>query len=177
VLHWISALQNVAIGPSRHSAATLQFVAFGVKRTSTATTSHQGQGPFCSPERTCSRSRFARGRGPLRGRWTSLFWVTVSLFSRPKFPVRSLRETRPKRPGIRRQLSNAGAAMAQVSQISLYFSLLAGNFGWRLVRTRLRRQPASAVSRGCKNSRDISGSYLFVSHDVFPVVRRPHLSG
>ena len=35
---------------------------------------------------------------------------------------------------------------AQISKISLYFSLLAGNSGRRPVRTRLRRQPTSTVS-------------------------------
>jgi hypothetical protein len=41
------------------------------------------------------------GEGPTWGRMTSLFWVIASLFSRPKFPVRLLREIRPKRPEYR----------------------------------------------------------------------------
>jgi len=32
---------------------------------------------------------------------SSLFWEIVSLFSRPKFPVRLLRESRPKSPQYR----------------------------------------------------------------------------
>jgi pimeloyl-ACP methyl ester carboxylesterase len=92
---------------------------------------------------------YMRGGGVTWSRVTSLFWVIASLFSRPKFPVRLLRETSAEEAGIPRQPSNADAARARVSQISLYFSLLAGNLGRRLVRDRLRRQPASAVSRGC----------------------------
>jgi RHS repeat-associated protein len=82
------------------------------------------------------------GRGHLGIRWTSLFWATASLFSPTKFPVRFRRETPRKTLGYRDIQGNAGAAMASVSRISLYFSLLAGNLGRRLVRTGLRRQPA-----------------------------------
>ena len=45
------------------------------------------------------------GEGPAWGRMTSLFWVIASLFSRPKFPVRLLRETRPKWPEYRDNLA------------------------------------------------------------------------
>jgi hypothetical protein len=92
---------------------------------------------------------YMRGGGVTWSRVTSLFWVIASLFSRPKFPVRLLRETSAEEAGIPRQPSNADAARARVSQISLYFSLLAGNLGWRPVRYGLRRQPASLVSGGC----------------------------
>ena len=49
--------------------------------------------------------------------------------------------------GIPRQLRNADAAIALALQISLYFSLLAGNLERRPVRIGLRRQPPSPGSR------------------------------
>jgi hypothetical protein len=42
-----------------------------------------------------------RGGGATWSRTTSLFCVIASLFSRSKFPVQLLRETRPKRPEYR----------------------------------------------------------------------------
>ena len=73
----------------------------------------------------------------------SLFSREPSLFCLPEFPVRFLRENCRKAHNTERSEAMRAAA---VLQISLYFSLLAGNLGRRRVRTRLRRQPTSTVS-------------------------------
>src|ERR1700688_2533541 len=64
----------------------------------------------------------------------------------PKIPCSIPQGNSAKEAGIPRQLTNADAARAWISQISLYFSLIAGNLRQRPVRIGLRRQPASAWS-------------------------------
>jgi len=87
-----------------------------------------------------------RRGGTISGLMTSLFSAKTSLFCLQKFPVRLLRETQRKTLWHRHIYAVQIPLQPRVSQISLYFSLLAGNSGRRPVRTRLRRQPASTVS-------------------------------
>jgi hypothetical protein len=78
----------------------------------------------------------------------SLILNKGSLFSLGRFPVLITGTFTRNVRVLRRISTKSGSAEGRVAQISLYFSLLAGNLRRRLVRSALRRQPASAVSSG-----------------------------
>ena len=78
----------------------------------------------------------------------SLFRRFLSLLSLQKFPVRMAQGIGSETPIASALFEDFGAGRGQISQNSLYFSLLSGNWVRRPVRGTLGRQPASPVSVG-----------------------------
>jgi hypothetical protein len=131
-------------GPKRHFAATQHLVAFASK----ADIDRRNV-----VARIATRIALAlrvRGRGHLEPNDFPVLGNSFPVFS-PKIRCSIAQGNSAKESGIPRQLSAADAATALVSRISLYFSLLAGNLGRRLVRTGLPRQAGSPV-RTCPTS-------------------------
>jgi hypothetical protein len=71
--------------------------------------------------------------------------IAFPVFS-PKIPCSDAQGVPSKALRFSAHFGNMDTATGQSSQISLYFSLLAGNLGRRLVCDGLCGQPASAVS-------------------------------
>ena len=70
----------------------------------------------------------------------STFPVTLS-----QIPCSDSRDDATEVPESRAHRDESRCPTGPISRISLYFSLLAGNLGRRLVRTRLRRQPTFRI--------------------------------